>query len=153
MPKPESKRGELSPEKLNTNKFKSFENLPHGLAEEIKKRLIQGNEQGHRESVLGEKPEYTKNELLKIVESFIIFNNAAEDGLPNDLYKIIAKQLDPDLAGKTVRETAIWYAHEGRDEAKRHIQAFADSIKNEIDKRKDWEEGDFHKEHFLVEEN
>lgn len=114
--------------------------IPRGISTEEAIRLVQINVQDK---------DYSEKELEEIIDAFNVFNNATSKGLPNQLYQMIVKSLDVSLAGKAYAAHSIWYAHEGEELAKVQIQEFANFVKSEIDKRKDWDEEDFHKEYFL----
>lgn len=132
-------------------KVKGFESLKPAVAEKLKGKLIAGDRKCSKEAreASYEDPEYTEAELLEIVESFTKFNNAVKRGLPNELYRMMTRLLAPDLAERAHASAAIWDAHEDAEEAKVQAQRFADAVKAEIDKRKDWDVEQFYRERFL----
>lgn len=121
--------------------YQGFQDLPPEIAEILKKKIVEGEE--------CKSPDYTKEKLEQIVNAFNLFNNAVKRGLPNQLYQMMVKTLDTEIAQRAYAANAIWYAHEGDELAKGAIQEFADRLKAEIDKRVDWDNEQFHREYFL----
>jgi len=146
-------------------RYNSFENLPSEVAERLRKRIVEGEEKyrpkipegasvEERFSIISDScknPDYTEEELERIVDAFTIFNSAVQKGIPNDLYEMLVKALDTEIAQKAYAAGAVWYAHEGDGVAKEAVQRFANNIKAKIDRRADWNEERFHKEYFLKE--
>lgn len=147
-----------------TIKYRSFQDLPLDVTKKLKKRMVEGGNRQypaipedasmdermcvHREAFRD--PDYTKEELEKIVEAFILFNNAVKRGLPNQLYLMMTQTLDSEIAQRAHAANTIWYAHEDDGGmAKEAVQKFADEVKAEIDRRTDWDTEQFHKEYLL----
>jgi len=143
--------------------YAGFQDLPLEVVKRLKERIIQSEEKRfpdipkhasmkERIRILQEackNPNYTEKQLDEIVAAFMVFNNAVQGGLPNQLYHMMTKTLDTSIAQKAHAANAIWYAHEGDGLAKEAIQRFADGVKEQIDKRTAWNEEQFHKEYFL----
>jgi len=144
-------------------KYRSFQDLSAEVVERLKKRIVEGEERYRikvpKNASVKEfiqviqaevrDPNYSGEELEKIVDAFTLFNGVVIKGLPNQLYQMMVKVLDTDIALRAYATHAIWYAHEGDELAKDQIQAFADRLKREIDKRVDWDEEEFHREYYL----
>ena len=144
-------------------KYQSFQDLPPDVAEMLKKRLVDGETKYkpripedasleekiriHQEACID--PSYMQEELEQIVDGFILFNNAVRKGLPNQLYQMMTTTLNMDIAMRAYAAFIIWYAHDGEKSAKNTARQFAKYVIEEIDKRADWDEGQFHDEHFL----
>jgi hypothetical protein len=144
-------------------KYRSFQDLPTVIAKRLKARIVEGSARrgpaipeddsmderirAHRGAFRD--PDYDEDQLAAIVDAFVLFNNAVKRGLPNQLYQMMARALDTEIAGRAYAANAIWYAHEGGDLAKDYVQAFADEVKAEIDKRARWGQERFHREYFL----
>ena len=148
-------------------KYRSFEDLPTEVAERFKNQIVKGEERQYpsisKDASMDEimlagtayqetlkNPNYTEKQLEKIVDAFTILNTAVKKGLPNQLYQMIVKTIDPVISKKAYESHAIWYAHEDGDYAKDRVQEFADEVKAKIDERKDWDLKQFHMEYLLV---
>lgn len=146
--------------------YDSFQDLPPAVAEKLKDRLWEGDQQHYpsipEDATLDERmaahseafrnPVYTEEQLEAIADAFTVFNNAVKRGLPNQLYQMMARVLDTEIAQRAHAAHAIWYAHEGGDLAKDHVRAFSKRVQAEINRREDWEEEQFHREYFLKRE-
>lgn len=133
--------------KSDKAEYHGFQDLPTEIAEKLKKRIVAGEEWDTVSA-----PRYTQKELERIIDAFTLFNNAVKKGLPNQIYQMMVKSLDAEIAQKTYAASAIWYAHEGDELAKEAVQNFADKLKAEINKRVNWNNKQFHKEYFLSKE-
>jgi hypothetical protein len=142
-------------------KYTGFQDLPKEVTERLEKRIAEAiprpkipegtsTEEAIRLIKLHvQDRDYSERELEEIVDAFNIFNNAVLKGLPNQLYQIMVRVLDSEIAKRAYAAYAIWYAHEGIELAKKEVQSFADRIKAEINKRAEWTEDQFHDEYFL----
>jgi|SRR3989344_8878042 len=139
-------------------KYSTFTDLPPEVVKRLKKRLNDA-ESEHR---LPENPppqdferylqecrkdrSYSEGELEQIVDSFVRFNNAVMGGLPNQIYQMMIKSLDVDLAKRAYAAYLIWCGYEGIDTAKDFVKGFADMVNGELDKRANWSLDDFNRE-------
>lgn len=128
-------------------KYQSFKDLPLEVAERLKRLIIAGEEAYHRSGFTD--PSYTEEELSEITKAFSLFNNAAKKGLPNQLYEMLARILSDGLVTKSYKLKMIWHAHGDPESVQELVQAVADEIKSEIDKRENWDEEQFHEEYLL----
>ena len=147
-------------------KYHSFQDLPTEVADRLKVRIVEGEQRQYpatpEDATMDERmadhveafknPDYTEEQLASIVDAFTVFNTAVKRGLPNQLYQMMARTLDTEIAQRAHAAGTIWYAHEDDGSmAKEQIQRFVDMVEAEIDKRADWKEEEFHREYFLGE--
>ncbi len=147
-----------------TIKYHGFQDLPVEVAERLKTRIIEGERKQYpvirKDASIDEiicaqreaerNPDYTEEELVAIIDAFMIFNTAVKRGLPNQLYQMLARSLDTTIAQIAYAARAIWNAHDGCDLAKYYVQELADELKAEIDKRADWSEEQFTREYWGI---
>ena len=137
-----------------SEKYQSFKDLPPEVAERLRKKLVEeGGSKAYMKSIREQGiagPDYTEEELSDIVDAFNTVNLAVMRGLPNQLYQMLARAVDSELARKAYAKRLIWLAHEDDDQAEQHLQAFARCVRAAIDKRGD--EWDFNGEYFLHKE-
>lgn len=151
-----------------SKKYQSFKDLPPEVAERLRMLIVAGQKsafpQMREDASIDERmlayneamknPEYTEKQLVDLVEAFTLVNNAVERGLPNQLYDMFARALDPVLVEIAYKKHLIWYGHEGDGtQAKCEAKQFSDEVKKEIDKRAYWDEEQFQEEHQLNKKN
>jgi len=144
-----------------STKYQSFKDLPQEVTERLRDVLRKGTSSPDMPEGLPleeiirlrrkqhSNPAYTEKQLREITDAFVLLDRAVGRGLPNQLYEMFVKALDKELALNAHRASAVWYAHEGTEQAKQSVQDFADRTKADIEKRADWTQEQFHEEYFV----
>jgi len=124
--------------------YEAFKDLPEYISRRLKQELAY-----LKDYKCGKAEKYSLNELLELADAWIKVNNAIGRGLPNQFYDHLIRTMDSDMAKDAFKKWIFWYGHEGINFVKEKVNEIANELKMELDKRKDWDEEDFHKEYYL----
>ncbi len=83
-------------------KYKGFENLPEHLAEKYKNMIINSKPMYYEAN-----PSFSEEELDDIVSDFIKLRNTLWHGLPNQIAKLVAEELEECLQPETWQENKV----------------------------------------------
>ena len=95
-------------------------------------------------------PDYTEEELNKIIDAFCVFQKAVKRGLPNQLFEMLYRAMDAEFGRKAYAAYILWCTYEDDGAwAKEAIQSFANDVKAEIGRRAGWSTEQHNKEYRL----
>jgi len=76
---------------------------------------------------------YTNEQIKKIVDAWVLVQQAIADGLPNEIYEMFVKTLDPIMAIMNFDAQSVWLAHEGKGVAEDSVRRHCERIIYKID--------------------